>query len=135
MAATSTKKYIEGIGRRKEAVARVRVTLGGSKASFIVNDKPLEEYFPLAEHQMIAREALVKTNTEGATVTVVTKGGGINAQAEAIRLGTARALVESDKELRTALKPAGYLKRDPRVVERKKFGLKKARKSPQWSKR
>lgn len=135
MAATTTKKYIEGIGRRKEAIARVRVTLGGSKASFTVNDKPLEEYFPLAEHQIIAREALAKAGADGATVTVRTQGGGINAQAEAIRLGTARALVESDKELRLVLKPAGYLKRDPRVVERKKFGLKKARKSPQWSKR
>lgn len=135
MAATTTKKYIEAIGRRKEAIARVRVTLGGSKASFTVNDKPLDEYFPLAEHQMIAREALAKAGADGATVTVQTRGGGINAQAEAIRLGTARALVESDKELRLVLKPAGYLKRDPRIVERKKFGLKKARKSPQWSKR
>lgn len=135
MATTTTKKYIEGIGRRKEAVARVRVTLGGTKTSFIVNEKPIEEYFPLPEHQKIAREALTLTKTDGATVTVQTKGGGINAQAEAIRLGTARALIESDRELRATLKPAGFLMRDPRIVERKKFGLKKARKSPQWSKR
>jgi small subunit ribosomal protein S9 len=133
--ATATKKYIEAIGRRKTAVARVRVTLGGSKASFIVNDKPIEEYFPLAEHQMVARESLTATKTEGATVTVQTKGGGIHAQAEAIRLGIARALLVSDKEFRSTLKPAGYLMRDPRKVERKKPGLKKARKSPQWAKR
>jgi small subunit ribosomal protein S9 len=133
--ATTSKKYIEAIGRRKTAVARVRVTLGGSKASFIVNDKPIEEYFPLAEHQMVARESLTATKTEGATVTVQTKGGGIHAQAEAIRLGIARALLVSDKEFRATLKPAGYLMRDPRKVERKKPGLKKARKSPQWAKR
>ncbi|MEN9405201.1 MAG: hypothetical protein RLY47_160 [Candidatus Parcubacteria bacterium] len=133
--ATATKKYIEAIGRRKTAVARVRVTLGGSKASFIVNDKPIEVYFPLAEHQMVARESLTATKTEGATVTVQTKGGGIHAQAEAIRLGIARALLVSDKEFRSTLKPAGYLMRDPRKVERKKPGLKKARKSPQWAKR
>lgn len=133
--APATKKYIEAIGRRKTAVARVRVTLGGSKASFTVNDKPLDEYFPLAEHQMVARESLTSTKTEGATVTVQAKGGGIHAQAEAIRLGIARALITSDKEFRTTLKPAGFLMRDPRKVERKKPGLKKARKSPQWAKR
>lgn len=133
--ATTSKKYIEAVGRRKTAVARVRVTLGGSKASFTVNDKPIDVYFPLAEHQMVARESLTATKTEGATVTVQTKGGGIHAQAEAIRLGIARALLVSDKEFRSTLKPAGYLMRDPRKVERKKPGLKKARKSPQWAKR
>ncbi len=133
--APASKKYIEAVGRRKTAVARVRVTLGGSKASFTVNDKPLNEYFPLSEHQMVARESLTATKTEGATVTVQTKGGGIHAQAEAIRLGIARALLVSDKEFRSTLKPAGYLMRDPRKVERKKPGLKKARKSPQWAKR
>ncbi len=133
--ATATKKYIEAVGRRKTAVARVRLTLGGSKASFTVNDKPLDEYFPLAEHQKVARESLVATKTDGATVTVQTKGGGIHAQAEAIRLGIARALIISDKDFRSTLKPAGYLMRDPRKVERKKPGLKKARKSPQWAKR
>lgn len=133
--ATATKRYIEAVGRRKTAVARVRLTLGGSKASFTVNDKPLNEYFPLAEHQMVARESLTATKTEGATVTVQTKGGGIHAQAEAIRLGVARALLVSDKDFRSTLKPAGYLMRDPRKVERKKPGLKKARKSPQWAKR
>lgn len=133
--AVATKKYIEAIGRRKTAVARVRVTLGGAKASFTVNNKALDAYFPLAEHQTIAREALAATKTERATVTVQTKGGGVHAQAEAIRLGIARALITSDKEFRSTLKPAGFLMRDPRKVERKKPGLKKARKSPQWSKR
>jgi small subunit ribosomal protein S9 len=132
---TASKKYIEAIGRRKEAIARVRVTLGGTKPSFIVNDKPLDEFFPQKELQVVAREALMKVEKGNAVVTAQVKGGGIRAQAEAIRLGTARALVADDREHRTALKPAGYLKRDPRIVERKKFGLKKARKSPQWAKR
>ncbi len=129
------KKYIEGIGRRKEANARVRVTFDASKPTFVVNDKPLDEFFPLRDLQMIAREALVKADKADAAVTVKVVGGGIHAQAEAIRLGTARALVALDKTHRAVLKPAGFLKRDPRTVERKKFGLKKARKSPQWAKR
>ncbi len=135
MATTASKKYIEAIGRRKLAIARVRVTFGTAKSTFTINDRPLDEYFPLKDHQMIAREALVKTDKANASVTVQVKGGGIHAQAEAIRLGTARALLVEDRELRATLKPAGYLRRDPRIVERKKFGLKKARKSPQWAKR
>jgi small subunit ribosomal protein S9 len=135
MATASTKKYIEAIGRRKEAIARVRVTLGGTKPSFVINNKPLDEFFPQKELQVVAREALVLAEKANTVVTVQVKGGGIRAQAEAIRLGTARALTEDDREHRKVLKPAGYLKRDPRVVERKKFGLKKARKSPQWAKR
>ena len=133
--AIASKTYIEGIGRRKEAVARVRLFFGGGKSTFTVNDLPIEQYFPVAEHQSIAREALTATNTQAVSVIAQVRGGGIHAQAEAIRLGTARALVKKEKELRTTLKPAGYLKRDPRTVERKKFGHKKARKSPQWSKR
>ncbi len=135
MAAAASKKYIEGIGRRKEANARVRVTYDASKPSFTVNDKPLDEFFPQKELQMVAREALTKAEKTNVVVTVKVVGGGIHAQAEAIRLGTARTLLELDKTLRAILKPAGYLKRDPRTVERKKFGLKKARKSPQWAKR
>ena len=135
MATTASKKYIEAIGRRKLAIARVRVTLGGTKGSFIVNEKPLDEFFPQKELQMVAREALMLVEKGSAVVTAQVKGGGMRAQAEAIRLGTARALISDDREHRKTLKPAGYLKRDPRIVERKKFGLKKARKSPQWAKR
>ncbi len=135
MATTASKKYIETIGRRKEAIARVRVTFGGTKPSFIVNEKPLEDFFPQKELQMVVREALNLVEKGNVIMTAQVKGGGIRAQAEAIRLGTARALLELDREHRAALKPAGYLKRDPRIVERKKFGLKKARKSPQWAKR
>lgn len=133
--ATASKKYIETIGRRKEAIARVRVTFGGTKPSFVVNEKPLEDFFPQKELQMVVREALNLAEKGNVVMTAQVKGGGIRAQAEAIRLGTARALVELDREHRKTLKPAGYLKRDPRIVERKKFGLKKARKSPQWAKR
>ena len=130
-----TKKYIETIGRRKEAIARVRVTFDASKPSFTVNEKPLDEFFPQKELQMVVREALNLAEKGNVIMTAQVKGGGIRAQAEAIRLGTARALTELDREHRKTLKPAGYLKRDPRIVERKKFGLKKARKSPQWAKR
>ncbi|MEK7579091.1 MAG: 30S ribosomal protein S9 [Patescibacteria group bacterium] len=133
--AHATHRYIEGIGRRKEAIARVRVTFGGTKGSFIVNEKPLAVYFPLAEYQHIVQEALVKAGEKHPVVTVQVKGGGVRAQAEAVRLGTARALIVHDKDLRAMLKPLGFLRRDARRVERKKFGLKKARKSPQWAKR
>ncbi len=135
MATAAPKKYIEAIGRRKLAIARVRVTLGGTKPSFIVNEKPLDEFFPQKELQLVVREALMLADKGNAVVTAQVKGGGIRAQAEAIRLGTARALTMDDREHRKVLKPAGFLKRDPRIVERKKFGLKKARKSPQWAKR
>ncbi len=128
-------KYIEGIGRRKEAIARVRVTFGGTKGSFTVNDKPLATYFPVSEYQHIVHEAFEKTGIKHPAVTVQVKGGGIRAQAEAVRLGTARAIIVHDATLRATLKPLGLLRRDARRVERKKFGLKKARKAPQWAKR
>lgn len=132
----TTDKYIEAIGRRKTASARVRIT-PASKMSYDVNGKTIEEYFPTKELQMVAVESFSESKlTESKfKVTVVVKGGGISGQADAMRHGMARALIDWDKELRGTLKKAGLLKRDPRAKERRKFGLKKARKSPQWSKR
>lgn len=134
MAATKDK-YIEAIGRRKTAVARVRLT-PAKQTNFVINDATIEDYFKTPALQKLAMEAL--TNVEGVenfSVSARIVGGGTSAQAEALRLGIARALVENNDALRPALKEKGYLKRDPRMVERKKFGLKGARKRPQWSKR
>ena len=131
----STNRYIEGIGRRKTAVARVRIT-PSTKPNIIVNDKDVTEYFPTREMQMIAGEAMPKSGVSTVfSVSAHVNGGGIHAQAEAVRHGMARAIVEHDLELRGALKKIGFLKRDPRAKERKKPGLKKARKAPTWSKR
>jgi small subunit ribosomal protein S9 len=132
---TKDARYIEAVGRRKTSIARVRIT-PDTKQSFIVNDKPVNEFIQVKELQDIAVEPL---NQEGVNskfkITVVVKGGGIASQADAIRLGVARALIDFNIELRGTMKKAGFLKRDPRVKERRKFGLKKARKAPQWSKR
>jgi small subunit ribosomal protein S9 len=132
----TTDKYIEAIGRRKTASARVRIT-PSSKTSYDINGKTVEEYFPTKELQLMAQESLKESKLTETKfkITVVAKGGGIAGQADAVRHGIARALIEYDKELRTGLKKAGMLKRDPRAKERRKFGFKKARKSPQWSKR
>jgi small subunit ribosomal protein S9 len=135
--ATSTKeRYIEGIGRRKTAVARVRIT-PASKESVVVNGKAVADYFNTEELQNISVAALhdLENLEQKFEVSAKIVGGGIKSQAESVRLGTARALIKFNEELRGELKKMGYLKRDPRVKERKKFGLKKARKSPQWSKR
>lgn len=133
---TETKqRYIEAVGRRKTAVARVRIT-PSAKDSILVNEKELNEYFVTGELQSIVRSALtVGSAGEKYTITVHVNGGGIHAQAEAVRHGLSRTLVERDANVRESLKKLGYLKRDPRAKERKKFGLKKARKSPTWSKR
>jgi len=130
------EKYIEGIGRRKTATARVRLT-PASATSITVNDKAMEEYFS-NESDRKALSSVLNTEDAGIenyTITVKVKGSGVAAQAEAIRLGIARALVKEKIERRGALKASGYLKRDPRSVERKKPGLRKARKRPAWSKR
>lgn len=134
--ATDTKtKYFEAVGRRKTAVARVRLHIS-SKTSFEINDKQLAEYFPTEELQKIAHGPFVEAKpAEKFKVTAKMNGGGIHSQAEALRHGIARALLEYDINLRNAVKKAGFLKRDPRSKERRKFGLKKARKAPQWSKR
>lgn len=132
---TSTKEYIRAIGRRKTATAVVRL-YKAAKTSYSINGKELAVYFPTAELKKIVTGAFeTVTPSEKFDVVVTTKGGGSHAQAEAVRHGISRALVTFDAELRIPLKKAKMLKRDPRQVERKKFGLKKARKSPQWSKR
>lgn len=131
----STGRYIEAVGRRKTATARVRIT-EATKASIMVNGKEVPVYFPTADLQNIVNEAFEKSKVSGKfMMTVLVHGGGIHGQAEALRHGLSRALVSYDLELRTKLKKHGFLKRDPRAKERRKFGLKKARKAPQWSKR
>ena len=128
-------KYIEAVGRRKTAVARVRLT-PASKTSITVEEKELHEYFPTEEMRDIANEPFMEGVTTGKfKVTAKINGGGIHSQAEALRHGIARALVKDDEQLRKPLKKEGMLKRDPRAKERRKFGLKKARKAPKWSKR
>jgi len=131
---TKTARYIEAIGRRKTATARVRIT-PASKATFVVNGKDIEKYFPTLELQRSANGALEVGSAPKLEVSVKVVGGGSHSQAEAVRHGVARALVILDGEKRTVIKKAGFLKRDPRMKERRKFGLKKARKAPQWSKR
>ncbi|MCP4977653.1 MAG: 30S ribosomal protein S9 [Maribacter sp.] len=127
-------EVIHKIGRRKTAVARVYLSDGKGKIS--VNDRDLNNYFPTATLQYKVKQAFALTNTEdNYDVKVKVYGGGITGQAEAIRLALSRALCEVDEENRTALKPEGLLTRDPRMVERKKFGQKKARKKFQFSKR
>jgi small subunit ribosomal protein S9 len=129
------EQYHEGVGRRKRATARVRIHLNGS-GNAVVNDKPLEEYFPRSGDALIALSPLDTTNNRGRfDVTVVVKGGGITGQSEAVTMGLARALVKFDEELRSSLRKAGMLSRDPREKERKKPGLKRARKAPTYTKR
>jgi len=132
----ATEKYIEGIGRRKTASARVRLT-PAKETTFDINGKTLSDYFQNEAFEKNVMSVLQAEDAgiENYTVTVKVQGSGLSAQAEAVRLGIARALVEEKADRRTVLKPLGFLKRDPRSVERKKFGLRKARRSPQWSKR
>lgn len=130
-----TGKYIETVGRRKTAIASVRFYPKGT-GQITINDKKLVEYFPAALNQDVIYAPLKLTDLlSKVDITVVVRGGGKTGQAEAIRLGISRAIQENDKDLRKALKVAGYLKRDARIKERKKPGLKRARKSPQWAKR
>lgn len=133
-AVKTTHRYFEGIGRRKTAVARVRIQKG--KSGTIVNEKPLDAFFSVARLRTSALQPLARTGfSDTFSVSVHVKGGGINAQAEAIRHGLARALVLFDESLKGQLRALGFLTRDARMVERKKYGLKKARRSPSWSKR
>jgi len=128
------KPLTQTTGRRKQAVARVRLRSGGG--TLTVNRRPIEDYFPSASHRMIVTEPLRLTTTEEQyDVDATIDGGGIAGQAGALRLGIARALAELDPELRDSLKKAGFLTRDAREKESKKYGLKKARKAPQYSKR
>lgn len=136
MAADKKTTYVEGIGRRKTATARVRLT-PASKTTITVNGKDYKEYFAHLGLQKDLESVLGTPDAgiEHYDITAKVSGSGIAAQAEAIRLGIARALVKEKADRRSLLKAAGFLKRDPRSVERKKFGLRKARKRPAWSKR
>jgi len=128
-------QYYEGLGRRKTATARVRLHTGGS-GNFTVNDKPLQDYFSRDMDQFQINEALKVTGTDGRfNVTVKVSGGGVTGQAGAVRLGIARALLKADPEYRKVLREHGMLTRDARAKERKKPGLKRARKAPQYTKR
>ena len=130
------KDYIAAVGRRKSAIARVRIsTKPVDTLTITVNDKDFKEYFNYFEWQNVIVGPLELTGNNKKDISIHVLGGGIISQAEAIRLGIARALLVSDTELRATLKKAGYLTRDPRIKERKKPGLKKARRAPQWSKR
>lgn len=137
MSPTKSKKevrYIEAVGRRKTSIARVRIV--PNNEGIIINDHEYKKYFPTLEMQKIVEDSFRKTRPETRfSVSAKIKGGGIHSQAEALRHGIARALIQFDSELRKKLKKAGFLKRDPRAKERRKFGLKKARRAPQWAKR
>ena len=122
------------VGRRKEAVVRVRLTPG--TGNFVLNGRSLESYFPNKVHQQLIREPFVTLSKDGQFDVIASlRGGGVTGQAGALRLAIARALIGLEPDDRPALKKAGFLTRDPRVKERKKYGLKKARKAPQYSKR
>ena len=131
----SKRQYQYGTGRRKSSVARVRVYEGGT-GSIIINGRDIEEYFGLETLKMVVRQPLNATETLGKVDIVATvTGGGVTGQAGAIRHGIARALLVLDENYRATLKAAGLLTRDPRMKERKKYGLKAARRAPQFSKR
>ena len=128
------KPLIQTTGRRKEAVARVRLRPGTGEV--VINGRPIENYFTIASHRQSATEALrISQTADVYDVHATIDGGGVSGQAGALRLGIARALVSLDEELRPSLKKAGLLTRDSREKERRKYGLKKARKAPQYSKR
>ena len=132
---TTKEKYIEAIGRRKTSTARVRI-VESTKSSFLVNEKDANDYFKTKDQRRLIQDPIMKGKPGSKwNIEVRVTGGGIHSQAEAVRHGLSRALVIFDGELRGKLKTLGFLKRDPRAKERRKFGLKKARKAPQWSKR
>ncbi len=133
--ASKPDRYFEAVGRRKTAIARVRLFTRGEK-QFLVNGKPYQEYFTMAQDQETVTASMRKMKClDKFKVTVIVRGGGRNAQAEAVRHGTARVLVDFNINFKKRLRKVGYLTRDPRMRERKKFGLKRARKAPQWAKR
>ncbi len=126
--------YVEGIGRRKTAIARVRIT--GGKGEFDVNGQAPDKYFRTVRFAFYATAPISKLKLENKySVNAKVSGGGIRAQAEAVRMGLARALAEKNPDFKVRLRKLGFLTRDSRMVERKKYGLKKARRAPQWAKR
>ncbi len=136
MATTKENKYIGTVGRRKTATARVRI-VPASKMSYSVNEKPLADYFKTIELQKVITDVFTKGKIEEKfSITAVVTGGGVSSQAQAVRHGISRALIEFNQEVKGDLKKLGYLKRDPRSKERRKAGMAgKARKKKQWSKR
>ena len=137
MAKANLKKKLQfwGTGRRKKAIARVRLIPAGS-GNIVINDRSLADYFPQGTLQYIVKQPLVLTETDAKyDIFVNVVGGGFTGQAGAIRLGISRALLQAEENVRPALKKAGFLTRDPRAKERKKYGMKKARRAPQFSKR
>ena len=131
---TENKAVFSATGRRKQSIARVRLTPG--KGSFVVNDKNLKEYFGEGTYELVATQPLTLTDTLGKyDIVANVNGGGLTGQVGAIRHAVARALVKADENLKAEIKKAGYLTRDARAKERKKYGLKKARKAPQFRKR
>ena len=130
----SKEHYFEGLGRRKTAVARVRIVKGG-RDEVIINGRELVKYFPLQKQANTVTSPFKQLSLKGYKTSVKVSGGGASSQAEAVRLGVARALVLLDAEHRLRLKALGFLRRDPRMVERKKYGLRKARRPQQWRKR
>ena len=132
---TKDSRYTEAVGRRKTAVARVRI-IKSAKTTFIVNGRTPENYFPTEELKTIYQKPVsISDGTANYSISAVIKGGGIHAQAQALAMGIARALIKSEPETKPVIKKAKLLSRDERMKERRKFGLKKARKAPQWSKR
>ncbi|HBM46009.1 MAG: 30S ribosomal protein S9 [Parcubacteria group bacterium GW2011_GWF2_38_76] len=133
----STEKYFEAVGRRKCSVARVRIwPTTGTKSSVVVNEKDIKEYWNTADSRQKVMDLVNRTELKDKIkVSIKVNGGGMSSQVDAAVLGIARALTKLDAEMRKPLKKEGHLSRDPRVKERRKFGLKKARKAPQWSKR
>jgi len=128
-------KYFEGLGRRKTSVARARIWQKSNLAEIKVNEKDYREYFPVLEYQKILLAPLTLVGLKNYLITIKVKGGGKRGQVEASRLGISRALLKINPDYRPLLKKAGFLTRDARVVERKKFGLRKARRARQWRKR
>lgn len=133
--AKKTSRYVAAVGRRKTAAARTRLVSGGKGITVTVNGKDFKKYFPLKKFQTTVTAPLAAASMKDVEVSVRVRGGGVRAQAEAVRLGIARCLVQVDAANRPRLKTLGFLKRDPRMVERKKPGLRKARRPQQWRKR
>lgn len=137
MEATNNRQYHEGIGRRKRASARVRIYVDSqANGAFVVNDKDVRDYFPrLGDFETLVSPLVDTGLDKKVDVSVLIEGGGITGQTDAVRLGVARALVAYDENLRNVLRGKGHLTRDPRIKERKKPGLKRARKAPTYTKR
>jgi small subunit ribosomal protein S9 len=132
--AAKSHRYTEAVGRRKTAIARVRITAGGT-GKMTVNGKSPAAYFTLPRLVADARSPIDQLKLDGYDVSVVVSGGGIHAQAGAVRLGLSRAIIAKEPDWKPRLRTMGFLTRDSRMVERKKYGLNKARRAPQWAKR